>query len=212
MQMVAGAGPREAALKLIPLTLGGPVGAFLGGKFTVRTGKYKPLIVSSNIIMCLAMLAFAFTDPQARLQSMLLLTVAGLGLGIQFPTTMVGTQNAVPRQDIGVATATMSFVRSFGAAIGVAVLTSILLASLRGNAPLLAASLSGAEIMRGLIDGGFPGMDPATRLQLTSEALSAFRRIFLISAGLALLSLAISSMLRNETLRDRTSPENKTPT
>ena len=48
----------------------------------------------------------------------------------------------------------------------VAVLTSMLLSSLQGNAPLLATTLSGAEIMRGLIDGAFPGLDKATRLQL----------------------------------------------
>lgn len=203
METLAGAGPREAAYGLIPFTLATPVGAYVAGKFAAYSGRFKPLILVGNVLVFAALLGFAFSDVHAAFMNAVLLALVGFGIGMQLPSTMVGVQNAVLRQDTGVATATIAFVRSFGAAIGVAVLTSILLSGLRGHAPGLATSMSGAEILRGLIEGHLAADDAALRQQLVTGAGGAFRHIFLVSAFLGLVALGFGALLRNEKLHDK---------
>ncbi|MEO8857764.1 MAG: MFS transporter [Burkholderiaceae bacterium] len=203
METLAGAGPREAAYGLIPFTLATPIGAYVAGKFAAYSARFKPLILVGNALAFAGLLGFAFSGVHAVFLNALLLAVVGFGIGMQLPSTMVGVQNAVLRQDTGVATATIAFVRSFGAAIGVAVLTAILLSGLRGNAPGLAASMSGAEILRGLIEGNLAAADPTLRQHLTLGASAAFRQIFLVSAFLGLVALGAGALLRNEKLHDK---------
>ena len=52
----------------------------------------------------------------------------GLGLGPLFPTTTVSVQNAVDPRDLGIATATLAFLRTFGSALGVAAFGAIIFA------------------------------------------------------------------------------------
>lgn len=203
-QTLTGADARQAALMLIPFTLATPLGAFFGGRHTSEHGKFKPVILLGNALVAAGLLGYGFTDVHHTLTAMALLALAGFGIGMQFPATMVGVQNAVPRQDIGVATATVSFVRSFGAAVGVAVQTSILLAALAEHAPVLPEALSGASMLRDLIGGHLPLADAALRQQLLASASTAFRNIFLVSGMLALAALAIGSLLHNDTLRGPT--------
>ena len=49
-------------------------------------------------------------------------------MGMTFPVTTVSVQNAVDQRHLGVATGMLTFLRSLGAALGVAVLGAILLA------------------------------------------------------------------------------------
>ena len=202
-QTLTGADPREAALMLIPFTLAMPIGAYVAGRYAAYSGKFKPLILVGNTLVFTALLAFAFTDLHRIVLAVLLLAVVGFGIGMQLPSTIVGVQNAVARHDVGVATATVAFVRSFGAAVGVAVLTSILLAGLRSHAPALHAALSGSEVLRDLVEGSLARADPALRQRLLAGAGAAFRNIFIVSAGLGLVGLAIGALLRNETLHGR---------
>ena len=55
----------------------------------------------------------------------------GIACGMQFPTSLVGTQNAVDQRDIGVATSTTNLFRSLGGAVGVALMSALLLALLQ---------------------------------------------------------------------------------
>lgn len=58
----------------------------------------------------------------------------GVGLGITLPVVMVVAQLQVGPAMIGVVTATVSFFRSLGGVIGIAILTSIVLAAAHGGA------------------------------------------------------------------------------
>ena len=57
----------------------------------------------------------------------IVLIILGLGLGATFPVTTVSVQNGVDQQHLGVATGMLTFLRSLGSALGVAVLGAIAL-------------------------------------------------------------------------------------
>jgi len=191
-QGITGAGADSAALHLLPLAIGLPIGAFTGGRMTSITGRFKPQILTGALLMPVAVFAMAITPPQSALLSAVFMLLTGIACGLQFPTSLVGTQSAVGSKDIGVATSTTNLFRSLGGAMGVACMSSLLLAllhqggfELQGN-PLL-GSLQAGEA------------DTATQARL----LATFRHLLLGSAAVALIGLLAALALPDRQLRGR---------
>nr|WP_256349722.1 MDR family MFS transporter [Pseudomonas gingeri] len=204
-QSVTGAGADSAALHLLPLAMGLPMGAYFAGRMTSVTGYYKPMILSGALLMPLAIVGMAFTAPQAVVLSSLLMLLCGIAGGLQFPTSLVGTQNSVEQRDIGVATSTTNLFRSLGGAVGVALMSALLLALLQDSSlthlagtAVIAEGSSGNALLDGL--NAAPG--PAQEA-LRAELLLTFRHLLLISAGVALLGLAAAIAMPNRVLRGR---------
>ncbi|NVZ99652.1 MDR family MFS transporter [Pseudomonas gingeri] len=204
-QSVTGAGADSAALHLLPLAMGLPMGAYFAGRMTSVTGYYKPMILSGAVLMPLAIVGMAFTAPQAVVPSSLLMLLCGIAGGLQFPTSLVGTQNSVEQRDIGVATSTTNLFRSLGGAVGVALMSALLLALLQDSSlthltgtAVIAEGSSGNALLDGL--NAAPG--PAQEA-LRAELLLTFRHLLLISAGVALLGLAAAIAMPNKVLRGR---------
>ena len=191
-QGITGAGADSAALHLLPLAMGLPIGAFTGGRMTSRTGRFKPQILTGALLMPLAIAAMALTPPQSGLLSALFMLLTGIACGLQFPTSLVGTQSAVDSRDIGVATSTTNLFRSLGGAMGVACMSSLLLALLhQGGLEMLGNPLLGS------LKAG--EADPQTQLRL----LETFRDLLLVSAGASLIGLLAALALPDRQLRGR---------
>jgi len=191
-QGITGAGADSAALHLLPLAIGLPIGAFTGGRMTSITGRFKPQILTGAVLMPVAVFAMAITPPQSALLSAVFMLLTGIACGLQFPTSLVGTQSAVGSKDIGVATSTTNLFRSLGGAMGVACMSSLLLALLhQGGFELLGNPLLGS------LQAG--EADPATQARL----LTTFRHLLLGSAAVALLGLMAALALPDRQLRGR---------
>lgn len=192
LQMVTGMGADTAAFQLVALSLGVPMGAYLSGRMMARTGRYKRFQLLGAALVPAGVAGLALIDPRAAWASMTCMTLTGIGIGFQLPSSLVSAQNAVPVRHIGVATATTAFFRSLGASIGVAVLTAVLLALLREEAPALVAALSGGELVNELVGEALAGMDADGRAQLTRTVQAVFQKIFLIGAAIALIPVVLT--------------------
>jgi EmrB/QacA subfamily drug resistance transporter len=131
----------EAALRLLPLTLSVPMGAFIAGRLISKTGRYRPQQLNGAVIAGVCIFLYAWTPINQAILGMTLLFISGLGMGAQFPTTLVGIQHAVPKEHLGVATATTALFRTLGATVGIAILSCIYL-RLLPEASSLASSRS----------------------------------------------------------------------
>ena len=155
--------------------------------------------------MPLAILGMAFTPPESALLTGLFMLLTGIACGLQFPTSLVGTQNSVAIQDMGVGTSTTNLFRSLGGAVGVACMSAILLAMLQGTdlAHLTGAGI-GVEGSSGnvLMDSLNAASGPAL-LHLREELGVTFRQLFMINAGIALMGLAAALAMPNNLLRGR---------
>jgi hypothetical protein len=116
---------------------------------------------------------------------------------------MVAVQNAVPAKHIGIATASTSFFRSLGAAIGIAILTAVLLSALREHAPAMVASLSGGENMRDMLGGAVARMDEAGRRELMEAVRGTFRTTFVVSGVVALVGFLLAMLIADRSLGER---------
>jgi EmrB/QacA subfamily drug resistance transporter len=204
-QSVTGAGADSAALHLLPLAIGLPIGAYFAGRRTSVTGRYKPMILTGAVLMPVSILGMALSPPQAFVLSSLFMLLSGIASGMQFPTSLVGTQNAVDQRDIGVATSTTNLFRSLGGAVGVAMMSALLLALLQDSGfAHLAGSTMVAEGSSGnvLLDGlnAAPG---EAQNALRAELLLTFRHLLMVSAAVSLLGLAAAIVMPNRVLRGR---------
>ena len=95
-----------------------------------------------------SILLYAWTPVDLLGLGITLLLLAGLGMGAQFPTTLVGIQHAVPKEHLGIATATTALFRTLGATVGIAILSCIYLR-------LLPEASSTASIPSGYDDWSF---------------------------------------------------------
>lgn len=201
-QTVTGAGADSAALHLLPLAMGLPIGAFFGGRRTSQTGRYKPIILAGAALMPLAIAGMAFSPPQAFVLGSLFMLATGIASGLQFPTSLVGAQNSVAQRDIGVATSTTNLFRSLGGAVGVACMSALLLALLQGSS-LGQLGASGIESSGNVLLDGLNASSGDARTALQEELLVTFRHLLLASAAISLLGLAAALALPNRELRGR---------
>ncbi|WP_245217803.1 MDR family MFS transporter [Pseudomonas eucalypticola] len=196
-QTVTGAGADSAALDVLPLAIGLPIGAFLGGRRTARTGHYKPVILAGAVLMPLGILGLAFTPPQWLWLSGAFMLLTGFAAGLQFPTSLVGAQNAVQQQDIGVGTSTTNLFRSLGGAVGVACMSALLLALLQG-VELGPEGATGNALLSSL-----NAASGAAQEALRGELLATFQQLLLASAAVSALGLAAAVAMPNRVLRGR---------
>ncbi len=192
VQSLTGAGADSAALHLLPLAMGLPIGAFTGGRLTSRTGRYKPQILTGALLMPVAILGLALTPVQASLPGALCLLVIGIACGLQFPTSLVGAQSAVAQHDMGVVTSTTNLFRSLGGAVGVACMSSALLAL------MLRAGLGqseGGDVLLGSLHAQGHAASPALS--------GVFRHLLEGSAAVSLLGTLAALTLPDRPLRGR---------
>ncbi|KPB72956.1 DSBA oxidoreductase [Pseudomonas syringae pv. maculicola] len=203
-QTVTGGGADSAALHMLPLAIGMPMGAYFAGRRTAQTGRYKPLILTGALLMPIAILAMAFTPPQSVLLMSLFMILTGIATGMQFPTSLVGTQNAVQIRDMGVATSTTNLFRSLGGAVGVALMSALLLAMLQHSGVGLTEtgvtgeSGSGNVLLDSLNTATGPALDT-----LRAELALTFRNLLITSAAISLLGLAAAWAMPDTLLRGR---------
>jgi EmrB/QacA subfamily drug resistance transporter len=127
MQIVKDKTPTEAGLLLVPLMLGIMAGSVASGQFIARTGRYRifPIMGLTLLVVALALMSQIDADT-----SILVVDaygfLFGLGLGFNMQTLVLAIQNAVPPQDMGVATSSATFFRQMGGTLGTAIFLSVL--------------------------------------------------------------------------------------
>ena len=138
-QAVQGQTPTHSGLMLIAQISGMIVSSIIGGQLSARTGKFKAFLIAGVTMEMLALTALAILAcVDARPPAFLLaLGLLGLGTGLGMPNAVVIIQNSVDRSVLGIATASMSFLRSLGGSLGVALSGCVMhftLATIAGQA------------------------------------------------------------------------------
>ena len=154
LQIVKGATPTEAGLLLLPMTLGIMIGSISSGQIISRTGRYRIFPVIGSGVLAVSLFVFHYVAYDTPLwQTMIVMLAFGVGLGFNFQPLTLAVQNAVPQQQIGVATSTATFTRQIGGALGTAVFLSILFSTAGEKIQsALAAAVPTADFQAALAD------------------------------------------------------------
>ena len=148
LQSYAGLTAGESGVGMLGLLLGTVFGATMSGRMVARVVHYKRIATFGVTFAIACLLVMAYLADSASLLVVELLTVAaGIGTGTTFPVITVSVQNAVDQMHLGVATGLLTFLRSLGAALGVALLGAVALAydlPLMGEGTSIGTALSSA--------------------------------------------------------------------
>ena len=126
-QGVQGESATASGSYLTPMMLGLVVGAFISGQSLSRFGgHYRWQGIAGVVIFAAGMwLLSTLKVSTSYLTSILFMITTGFGLGITFPLYSTAIQNVVPMEKMGVAISSVPFWRFMGAAIGLAILGTI---------------------------------------------------------------------------------------
>jgi len=121
-QYVQGQTPTHAGLMLLPQIAGMIISSIVGGRLSARSGEFKTffLVGVGCEFLALTLLAVFSALNLAQIPFLCALAILGVGTGLGMPNATVIVQNAAPEGRLGIATASMSFLRALGGAVGVA--------------------------------------------------------------------------------------------
>ncbi|PTV94760.1 EmrB/QacA subfamily drug resistance transporter [Rhodobacter aestuarii] len=200
LQLVLGMTAAQSGLVMLPQITMMLVSSVLGGRLSAKIGKPKLFLVGGIILEAAGLgLLAALAHEEAGVVPVLgALAVLGTGMGSAMPNATVIVQNAVPRATLGVATAAMSFLRSLGGALGVAVsggvMTSLLAAKLAGLGGVDASAIAtgGMQVIHTLPE--------AAQAQVAEAFRQAIAGSFMIGCGVMCLALLLSLRLKGTEL------------
>jgi EmrB/QacA subfamily drug resistance transporter len=206
LQLAKGVSPTDSALQLVPMMVGLIGASTLSGFLMTRTGRYKLLPLLSTFVLVIGLLFLATMQlDTASWQVAIYMFLVGVGIGPVNSVSVTATQNAVPREVVGAATAGNTLFRQIGGSIGVSVFGAIFSSGL--------ASRLG-DVMPEGGSGSFSAQAVASLPEpLRTTVLKAFAQalhpVFFTAAGAAILAFALSFLLEERPLANtlRKEPE-----
>lgn len=204
LQLVDGASPTESGLLMLPMVLGILVGSVTAGRLMTRTGRYKAFPIIGTVLTAIGMGLLSLLDETStRVEYGSFMAIAGLGIGLVLPTLMVATQNAVPRSDLGVATAASTYMRQIGGCLGAAgfgaLFTERLLDRLPEQLPTQAAGRlsSVSELTPDLL----AGLPAGVREQIVLAYADALPPTFLLGIPVLAVGFLLALVLKEKPLQ-----------
>ncbi|HET9872369.1 MAG TPA: MDR family MFS transporter [Propionibacteriaceae bacterium] len=209
LQAVQGMSATRSGLAMLPLVLGIFVTSIGGGQIMSRTGRYKWMPIAGSLIVGGALFALSRLEVDTGYELIAVYMFAfGLGLGLTMQVVVTAVQNSVDRRHMGTATASVTFFRSMGGALGTALFGAILNTRLATH--LAEAIPAGVRASQATVTGA---ANDVTAIQALPEpmktwVLTAFTRsmddVFLIAVPFMAVGFVIALTMREKPLAGRT--------
>ena len=175
----------------IPLAIALMAAAPIGGRLI---GKVKPSIVifASTIVAGIGMLMLTAIDPRSTaldLSIPMSIMAFGLGFGMAQRTNLVAV--AVPKEDIGEASAILALVRNISGAFGVAIFSTILSNAVNGNV----LSIARESVLRAAPSNAAALHQFIGLIELKAQ-IAGYATVFEIAAWIVILGAFTSFLIR----------------
>jgi EmrB/QacA subfamily drug resistance transporter len=210
-QIARGDSPTVSGLRTMPMILGLALASLIAGRRVTATGRWKRYLVAGSIIATagFALLGTLTADTDLVLAS-IYMALIGIGLGMSMQNLVLSVQNTVAGHQLGVATATVSFFRSLGGAIGVAALGAVLAHRVTSHVVSGLARLGESTDQLGGSATSIPDVStlPGPVASVVQHAYgAAVGTVFLVSAPLMLIAVVLIVSIREVPLRTQSGSE-----
>ena len=149
-QAVEGASATVSGYNILPLLAALIFSAIVSGQIVARVGRYKILMLSSLVLLAGGL--YLLTNLRADTDRPILwlwMVVAGLGIGPSFAVFTLIVQNAVSPEEVGVATASLTFFQQIGGTVGLTIAGTVFAGRMTTEVP---AQLLSAGVPKPLVD------------------------------------------------------------
>ena len=211
VQGVIGNSVTSSGAILVPLLVAMIVTSIGSGQIISRTGRYKVPLIIGMVLMLAGYVLLSLLDVHATNQQVVIaMIVIGLGLGTSMQTYTLVVQNSVSRKDMAVATSATQLSRSIGAAVGLAVLGTILS---QGMASSMARYLPASALAKLQSSGGgatatavfdpsqLARLPPAIELGIRHGLADALHPVFLVGVPIIAIAFVATALIKELPLR-----------
>ena len=206
LQLVYRMEAADSGFMLIPLTATSVIAAITTGRLVAATGRYKIFPILGVIVTGLGMVLLSTVTAATPLYLAAgAMALGGSGIGLIMPVMMVVVQNAVEARDLGTATSSISFFRSMGGSFGVALFGAVLLSRMNAAVGMVPGHEAlGPDPAIQLLHAGNDAVTlaPVAIRGAVADAITyAFHDVFRVGAGIAVLTLIGTLLLKEVPLR-----------
>jgi len=211
VQGVVGNSVTNSGAILVPMLVAMIVTSVLGGQLISRTGRYKLQLLLGLAVMGAGYFLLSTFDVNTTNQEVIVaMVLIGLGLGTSMQTYVLIVQNSASRQDMAVATSATQLSRSIGAAVGLAILGTLLS---QGMASSMAKYLPASVLAKLESSGGgatatavfdpsqLAHLPPAVELGIRHGLADALHPVFLAGVPIIAISFIATLFIRELPLR-----------
>ena len=126
--------PTLSGLRLLPMLAGMLSMSIVSGQLISLRGRYKSFVIWGTAVLAIGIgwMTTIKVDTSGWEISLMLLTV-GIGVGLFMQVLLLAVQNAIPPENMGAGTASVTFFRTLGGAVGAAVLGAVLVLQEKTN-------------------------------------------------------------------------------
>lgn len=194
LQVANGASASDSGILLVPLMLGLLGASTLTGQIVTRTGRYRVFPIIGTAAAAFGMFLLSTLDPgSTRLESSLYMVLLGAGIGCTLQVLILATQNETPAEYLGVATSTVTFFRTVGGSIGVALFGALFANRL--------THLLGSAAPTGMTPAQIARLPAGERAQLATAVADAITGVFAYGVPLLVVGFLVARLLRELPLR-----------
>jgi hypothetical protein len=167
------------------------------GQLVTRTGKYKEFMLIGGTILIVAVFLISRVDQHTTtLDLAWRMVIFGLGIGPAMGTFNIAIQNAVPKSEMGVATASGQFFRQIGGTFGIAIFGAVM----TNNVAALNLAGPGKTIDLGALQGmaatgAMSAGDLARADIIRAGIVHAITGVFIVATFVAVLALIATTLI-----------------
>jgi len=206
LQIVKGSSPTSSGLLLTPLMAGLLVTSIGSGQLISRFGRYKPFPIVGTALMTAAMFLLSGISVSLPVwHTAVYMVLLGFGLGMTMQVLVLAAQNAVPYEQLGVATSGSTLFRQVGGSVGVSVFGAVF--ANRLAAELTASLPRGAQVPRAASPALVDRLPPAVHAAYVGAFVEALKPVFVVAAVVSLLAFLLTWLLREVPLRKSAAAE-----
>jgi EmrB/QacA subfamily drug resistance transporter len=201
----------KSGLYMLPLMVGMLISMIGSGQLIAKIGRYRIFPIIGTLLTGFGVWLYShvsLTTPQTELSLWML--IIGLGIGMFMQIMTLAVQNSVSRDELGVATGTITFFRSIGSSLGGAIFGAILIDRLKVHLNHLLPSYSGhsSQLAKSVLSGISPSslhkLQPNVSHAILEAFVLSFRDLFLYAIPVLVLAFIAALFLREVPLRTTT--------
>jgi predicted MFS family arabinose efflux permease len=195
LQAVDGVSATMSGLLLLPLMAGVTVSSISTGRITAATGRYRhwPILGTGLAVAGSVLLAIGLAPDASRVYIGAAMLLIGLGFGATMPTSTLAVQNSVEWHDLGVASSLVTFFRSLGGAVGLAVYGAIF------NAQIASSGID-ETLLRA--PSAIQDLPPEVGEPVIEALADAVQMLFVVSIPVAIVAFVLSWFVKELPLRE----------
>jgi len=194
LQAVDGVSATKSGLLLLPMMLGVTIASIGSGRLTARTGRYKHWPILGSALAAVGVILLTQLEPDtSRFFIATAMLCIGLGFGCTMPTSTLAVQNSVDWRDLGVASSAVTFFRSLGGAVGLAVYGAVF------NARITASGIDERLLQA---PDQIQSLPPAVQENVITVLADAISFLFVVTVPTMLLAFGLSWFIKELPLRE----------